>query len=169
MQHTEIQKIANWASSACTKLSATRLFPHIKFQQSRAVSFGGLAIEKNGEYIMRISVPVWDVCNEEQKQELVTHEICHIVNCWRNEYDSPHGLQWQKLMHICGHPNPSRLCGVERPKRKDDIEFRCDCPETIYMGKIQYRRFLNGKKYFCKRCKASVIPQNVSPRILDKP
>lgn len=168
MKHEEIQKIAKLAKFVCERLDAEKLLPLIQFQQSQATSFGGMATYKNGEYILKISIPVWEVSNEQQKKTRIIHEVCHLVNYWRNEFVS-HGWKWVILMRKCGITNPSRFGKTEKPLiPKNSIPFRCGCSELVYMGKTQYRRFLNGKKYYCSDCKKDAIPVDVSPRILEK-
>src|SRR5574343_346888 len=100
--------------------------------------------------VIRISSKLWNRLPLEEQINTVVHETCHIaVKYLYGNKASSHGWTWKSLMLKCGQ-NPSRCAKVDRTGLVSTFGVQCSCG-VLNIGRTQYRRFLGGKKYRCKR------------------
>lgn len=161
------------------RVNATELRGKIKFQWSRRFTrrLGDARWDfHKGTGKVRFSIPLWPRATQEQRDEVVVHEVCHIVADWRygNPYVDPktgktrgkrqiHNKNWKATMRQAGIQNPQRCHTVNRdglrrtqrkrtPQRK--VRFKCGCPEGVAAGAIVAKRILlQGRTYYCKKCR----------------
>ena len=109
---------------------------------------------------IRLSDFHWNELSDEEKKELVVHEVCHIVDKKKNprKIRKPHGKAWKKYMKNCGYINAKATKKIYsenlRPKTTNLLPVDCGCKEQRFMGPIRFKRLKKGTNvYICSFCK----------------
>lgn len=151
----EKSKINQWILEACTDNGMPELFGKIRWQFN--AKFRSRAGDANcHKMFLRFSLPIWLKATEEQKQDTVKHETCHLV-AWvkYGPHIKSHGVEWQQTMIKAGL-EPKRTHSVPVIKRSVDVQCT-KCKQVYKLGLIRARRMLSGKSnYLCRQCHATV-------------
>lgn len=127
---------------------------------------------KNRKHAVRFSVPLWPLATEEQRREIVLHEVCHIVDfhlaATQPGYfrDGIHGRSWKRLMAACGAKG-DRCHSVKRPpelRKAKSPRFEASCPCRVHLiTATLVRRMVSGHTYHCKSCKGriQIVPTKI--------
>ena len=100
-------KIARTIRSTCLRLSVPELIRNIDiqwFNGKRAI--GGMS-GYSGQFVMRLSKYFWPILSEQQRKEVIIHEVCHAVAHYKYGCGIRHGKKWKDLMRQC-KANPTR-------------------------------------------------------------
>lgn len=136
-------------------LDATDL-PHISVEWSSRM-FKTIAVAYVRRCMIRINVDAWNHMPQEEKEETIVHEVCHIV-AWHKYKCTKHGRHWQSCMLRMGYePKASKSLGpayaqAVAHKKRNRKEAHCGCG-VIEVGPTQYNRLRRGiMAYRCRRC-----------------
>lgn len=119
--------------------------------------------------IIRFSIPLWERATDEERRQVVIHELCHVVQAAEHKQGTfsggPHGYEWKRLMYKCG-VKPERCHKIDRAglRRKNvgqQFVIRCGC-QVHTLGPVQTKRVKEGtKRYRCVKCKQELTYENV--------
>lgn len=116
---------------------------------SRLKTTGGKAYASKN--LITVGIAFWEAATEEEKEQLIYHEICHIIT-WYIFKKRGHGLAWKNCMINC-NVKPERCHHVKTTAMKTGF---CKCGEKG-MGSIRYKRMVNEeRKYICCTCKSVI-------------
>lgn len=138
------------------------------------VSFNGRFTNRAGDadysqMRVRFSTPLWYRMTEQERYEVVVHEVCHIAVGYRHNKKilfvglGSHGPAWQAIMRECG-VKPERCHNIDtrglKRKRKpvERYPVPCDC-RTHFVTLIKINRMKLGWRYFCRYCKCIIRPE----------
>jgi SprT protein len=103
---------------------------------------------------IRLSVPLWERANAQEREQVVAHEMCHIVASHKyGDHIKAHGGEWRACMMVAGYP-PDRCHSVDRTglrKTRKTCETRCGCGLHMVTPKV-FGRVVKGSMYTCRRC-----------------
>lgn len=94
--------------------------------------------------------------------EVIPHELAHLLAYQLFGRVKPHGNEWKHLMQDVFGCAPKRTHSFDVPKRKQLSQFlyKCDC-QTHYLSSIRHHRILKGlQRYSCRRCHAVLSQKN---------
>lgn len=103
--------------------------------------------------VVRLSRPLWPRMSQEQKENTIVHETCHIIAHHLKGYCQKHNHFWQAVMWKCGY-KPSRCHNVDTTglKRKvSRVVAYCGCGEHP-ITQNRRTRMLRGQRYRCCKC-----------------
>lgn len=114
---------------------------------------------------IELSTQLLEVNGQEFIDHTPGHEAAHIIalEIYRRE-GRDHGYAWKHIMRIIGQ-EPVRCHNFKRAETITRMKHRvmCGCNEPREMGKIQFRRLLQGTAYRCGICKQSIkIPSTTN-------
>jgi predicted SprT family Zn-dependent metalloprotease len=141
----EAEDIQSWLNEACQKNEMPKLGTEIRVVFSRNMTRClGMAFAK--KKLIKLSEPLWDRANTEEKKQVVIHEACHIV-------------AFIKHAMLNAGVFPKRTHNVNRDGlRRQYIKYeaRCSCTPSVWLGHKIASYVRKGTAY-CKRCKGSVV------------
>jgi SprT protein len=91
--------------------------------------------------------------------EVVPHEVCHIVAFILYGRVRPHGKEWQSLMiDLFGlQPRTYHKMDVTKVQGKQ-FEYKCECG-PIELSIRRHNKVVRGQqKYICRKCRVSLTP-----------
>jgi len=179
----EKQRVAALCLDTFRKLDVPELIPELTITWSNkmtsALGYGGYTptMAKHGKApsaaTVQFSIPLWLRATEEERDETVVHEICHVVVAYKNgglqprsgRRRRPHGAEWKAMMRKAG-VEPRRCHNVDnsdlkqKRKKQERVKAWCDC-QVHMITKQRAGRMRNGKGYICKKCKGklSLVPK----------
>jgi len=127
----------------------------------------GRANRKDGKYYIELSPHVMEHMSEKERENTVVHEACHIVVMEKfkeSRWQPPsHGTEWQYYMRKCGKL-PQRCHNVSCQKLEvKRYRGKCACHNGCTLGATQKKRFLEGKRYYCRRCRQKITAISKEP------
>lgn len=118
--------------------------------------------------LIEFSPDWWASLGEDEKIELVDHEVCHIVQYrilyldriqGRGDLDTkPHGRVWKRLMRSLGHEPTARHRGprpksVKRSRHDGWRDCECACGKCKEIGPRRAKKIIARQRtYYCKSC-----------------
>jgi predicted SprT family Zn-dependent metalloprotease len=112
---------------------------------------------------IRLSAVLWPKASPAEREEVVVHETCHIIDWLRHGPEGWHGPEWRNLMMRCGYPEPKRGHAVDRAailarRRRAHplVRLYCGCPDGVLLGPVIAKRIQNGEIYRC-RTRACIV------------
>lgn len=150
------------------RLNKENLLVHVEWNKRRTGLLGTAQYCNIGGKIT-LSSKMWDIQTKEEKEELVIHEVCHIVqrHLILNNYvpqETAHGQTWKKLMKKCGIFRPRASKNLENQEAamkisnsngRKKVEVECNCGR-IWIGQTIAKRMAKGQKYICRRCRGNL-------------
>ena len=107
---------------------------------------------------LKLSAPLWERANDQEKHDTVVHEACHLADYIINGKMDGHGYNWRQYMIKCG-VSPEVYHNVDtsglrkKPKRYD---VTCGCSKVHQVTKRMLNKLLS-KYCVCSRCKKSFV------------
>ncbi|MCK3655286.1 SprT family protein [Pasteurellaceae bacterium Macca] len=87
-------------------------------------------------------------------QQVVPHELAHILVYQQFGRVQPHGKEWQMMMEtVLGVPAETYHCFDVSSVVGKQYAYRCAC-QTHQLTQRRHNGVLAGKRYLCRRCKA---------------
>jgi len=178
-----MNQIKTFTRAACEACGCPELFDKINYECSNRLtnSMGraqvknrivqrwhpdkGLHRKRITTYTMKLSTKIWARANQEEQEDTIIHEACHLIDYYKNGRMNGHGRVWKRLMRECGINTPKRchdvdLTGLTQTRRKQPRHtVYCKCENGTEMGNTQYKRMLRGTNYTCKKCKTKVTKE----------
>ncbi len=110
---------------------------------------GKASYEKPDKFTIHISYELYDRADANQRETVIIHETCHIVNFIEKRWCG-HGYEWQFLMVQC----------KQVPKRCHDIKvivnrpftYTCSCGHKYGLSPIRVNKMKKGHNYRCAIC-----------------
>lgn len=133
---------------ASTKLTRHFPVPAVTFRKS-GKNAGTAFLQQN-----RINFnPVLYVHNADAFiDNVIPHEICHLLTYQVYGRVKPHGAEWQRLMRDLFDAEPSTTHNFDLSALKlKTFLYRCQCGE-IPLTIRRHNKILKGAQYRCKRC-----------------
>ena len=85
-------------------------------------------------------------------EQVLVHELCHLVVARRFPYARAHGAKWKKAMSLCGfEPQRCHNLAVVRRRRQKRWPIQCSC-QTHRLATVTYNRISRGVRYQCRVC-----------------
>jgi len=113
-------------------------------------------VAHNGrEKKIRVNAKVATENFEEYVNQVVPHEVCHIVQRQEWPHSKPHGYEWAHLMILLGlSPDRTHSMKVEKArKHKKPYMLYCACGEHPVSRHKMARMAHENAQYVCRRCK----------------
>lgn len=119
-------------------------------------------------HLIDFSTVLWSRATEAEREQVVAHEVCHLIV--RNRYPgaSAHGWEWKRTMLTAGYqPDRCHKVKVDKRKRRPTarVQMYCGCPEGIQVTQNLFTRMrnkgefdVNGVNHYrrCRKCKRSI-------------
>lgn len=88
-------------------------------------------------------------------QEVVPHEVCHLLAYTLFGKVRPHGKEWQSLMRNLFELNGQTYHQMDVAKVKGkSFNYQCECG-TIELGIRRHNKVIRGEQiYICKKCRS---------------
>ena len=93
-------------------------------------------------------------------QQVIPHEVAHIICYQQFGRVKPHGAEWQSLMrslfqldaHVTHKFDVSNV-GMQ------DFAYQCECNVLIMLSVVRHNKVMRGtQQYRCQKCKAVLTP-----------
>jgi len=128
--------------------------PSITLNQRGSIA-GAAVLQKNH---IKLQAKLFEQNQTTFTQEVIPHELAHLVVFQHYGKVKPHGMQWQYVMkNVFGiepkvrHSLDVRAAGVKM------FDYECAC-DTVQLSAIRHNRVLRGEqRYYCKRCKQALV------------
>jgi predicted SprT family Zn-dependent metalloprotease len=187
--HEQRVAAAQLTISTLTDLGCEELVPYLQIEWSRdftarmgdALYMGSLRdrnealfaqvarrhrLVGDGNYLVRVrySSILWPRASEEERQQTVIHEVCHIVNKHEAIRDhrgipSAHGPEWRAVMRRAG-VSPKRCHNVDnsdlKRRSRKTVPATCRCGEHPITERTAIRILGATHTYSCRKCKATL-------------
>ena len=155
---TTNQKIDRWIREAFNANNADMTDVWWEFNASFTARMGDANFELKR---IRLSSPLWPRADEQERENTVKHEACHIIT--RLQYGfrvKSHGREWQIVMRNCGL-RATRCHSVDRTglhRRMTRYPASCTCGAVFAVGPKVYRNIkLYGSNYSCAKCHSRIV------------
>lgn len=155
LQQRVVERIETCYHLAEAKLN--RRFPRPTTQFSlRGKSAGTAHLQQNK---LRFNPILLSENCEAFMQEVVPHEICHLLCFQLFGKTKPHGKEWQSLMLSVFALNPSTTHSFNVASVAGrEVDYHCACG-PIKLSIRRHNKVVRGEnRYLCKRCKTHLTP-----------
>ena len=113
------------------------------------------------KYRIRLSAPLWSCATQEERNETVIHEACHIIDYNLNGKMCGHKDPWKKLMVKCG-VKPERYHKVDSTGvvcTPESVTAFCGCGQNT-IGPFRAKCIINREtSYRCNKCSETIVTQ----------
>jgi predicted SprT family Zn-dependent metalloprotease len=119
---------------ACEKNNVSELYETITFK------FNNRFTKKLGDAnpntrVIRLSSPLWERATEDQKKEVIVHEVCHLIAQYKAWMQKTyildlHGAEWRAAMKNVGYNDPSQYHTINREgiaRKYASYYVQCSC------------------------------------------
>ena len=157
-QQLVIQKVEQSINYASSHLEQHFVLPKISFNQRGKIA--GCARLQTNE--LRFNPVLLDDNVNAFLEEVVPHEVCHLLTFKLFGKVRPHGKEWQNLMLELFSLKGRTYHQMDVTKVKGkSFNYRCQCG-PIELGIRRHNKLLTGKQiYVCKKCRCP-LTANVS-------
>jgi len=115
------------------------------------------------EIFIEFSKQLWEVATDEQKENCIVHEFCHIYCYWNDNerwqrerfVENGHGSFWKETMVKFGY-KPERYHSVDDStlkRRQPRVRVYCACGISHQVTEYIVERMKVGEHRVCKKCK----------------
>jgi SprT protein len=109
---------------------------------------------------IRLSRPLWDRATEQEREQVVKHEACHLIAFQKYGYRiMPHGREWKNAMLRAGR-KPERCHNIDRTGlRRNTVRYHTSCAcgylNDRGCGPKVYRNIMvYNMVYRCPKCRS---------------
>lgn len=140
--------------------SANRFFQ--KEFQAPTINYEVRGLKAGVAYLQRNEVRFNPILLEENGQEFVNqvvpHELAHIIVYQQFGRVAPHGKEWKMVMEtVLGVPAETYHC-FDTASVAKQFPYRCAC-QIHYLSVRRHNAIqANKRSYFCKKCKSPLQP-----------
>lgn len=141
--------------STCAILDCMELAPLIRVEWNRAFTarLGDANFKLNR---IRLSVPLMQRADVEQRRVTIIHEACHLVAVHKHgPMGRGHGSVWASCMHTCGlaADRCHKVDNAGLRRKPAGVPATCAC-STYQLSVVRAAKQLSGRaRYFCKKCR----------------
>lgn len=112
------------------------------------------------ENLLRFNPHLYQENREDFLRQTVAHEVAHLIA--RELFGrriQPHGEEWRSIMRGVFELSPQRCHSYAVSRRSvTRYLYNCQCPEQVFPFSGQRHALVGkGRRYFCRRCKATLI------------
>ena len=126
--------------------------PSLSLNQRGKIA-GSAHLQKNH---IKLNLSLFADNTAEFVDQVIPHEVAHIICHQLYGKVKPHGKEWQAIMRsvfqipaLVTHRLDVSKVGIS------EYEYKCQCPGEIKLSAIRHNRVIKGKQqYRCRRCKA---------------
>lgn len=149
--------------SACLRLAEE--YFQCKFARP-TVSYNVRGVKAGVAYLQQWEIRLNPILLLENQQafidEVVPHELAHLLVYQRFGRVAPHGKEWQMVMkevfHLAAKTHHQfAVASVQG----ETYPYRCAC-QLHYLSKRRHLNILRGTTYFCKKCKCQLQPTDMN-------
>ena len=146
------------------------LFQYIEVEFRKFRSRGGDASVIPSPKV-RFSSILWPLATDEQRRQIVVHEVCHIKVMLEDlvrghRIEGPHGPSWAAAMRSCGE-KPDTRHKIQGPPLKTFGVFTCGCENRTHsLTKHRWGKVIKGCRYICSGCKKNLVPSEETAKKL---
>jgi SprT protein len=136
--------------------SASFAIPEVNLNQRGKIA-GSAHLQKN---LIKLNRKLFIQNFDDFLQQVIPHEIAHIICYQQFGRVKPHGVEWQSLMrslfkidaHVTHKFDVSDV-GMQ------DFAYQCECNEIIMLSVVRHNKVRRGtQRYRCHKCKAVLTP-----------
>ena len=150
-----------WISEACILNEVPDLIQKIKWRFNGR--FRRRMADANYQTLMiRLSAALWGKASQQDKENTVKHETCHLIARAKYGKVVSHGEQWKQTMLRAGQ-EPIRCHSIKLPQKTIDVVCT-GCKIIIGMGLRRAAKMKRGQKYLCITCNTPVEFVNVQSK-----
>jgi predicted SprT family Zn-dependent metalloprotease len=164
MNTAQIKELASYCLDEC---GVTHLPFEVRFNNRLTAKVASAHLMNWNRGIITIASKWWEILNEDEKENTVVHEACHLAAAKLDhkrvlrEGLAGHGQFWQSLHLKCGR-QPERYCTRPRqevaPNSMYNIQCSCGVVYKVTKTLITRRMNNNGCVGVCTKCKARLLP-----------
>ncbi|WP_163934203.1 SprT family zinc-dependent metalloprotease [Paraferrimonas sp. SM1919] len=139
------------------KLKRTFIRPQLELNgRGRIAGSANLTLNK-----LRLNPILFKHNQDEFMQEVIPHEICHLLCYQLFGRTRPHGVQWRSLMQgIFNLPGRATHSMDLAPLQQKSFAYQCKCgPVSLTIRR--HNKVLKGAQYLCRKC-ATVLTYKAS-------
>jgi SprT protein len=150
-QQLVTKKVKQCIDHASTHFDQHFMLPKINFNQKGKIA-GCARLQKNE---LRFNPILLDDNVDAFLEEVVPHEVCHLLAYWLFGKVRPHGKEWQNLMFKLFSLKGQTYHQMDVTKVKGkSFYYQCQCG-PIELGIRRHNKVINGKQiYVCKKCRS---------------
>jgi SprT protein len=128
--------------------------PEVLFTQRGRIA-GSAHLRKNE---LRLNPILLEQNKTQFMDEIVPHEICHLLAYQLYGRVKPHGIEWKALMkNLYGLPGKATHNMDVSSVSQATVPYHCACgPVSLTIRR--HNKTLKGVQYFCRRCKTQLKP-----------
>lgn len=120
----------------------------VAYLQRNEIRFNPVLLTENGQAFV---------------QQVVPHELAHILVFQRFGRVQPHGKEWKMMMEeVLGVPAETYHCFDTTNVAGKQFAYRCECQTHLLSARRHNAIIKQGRVYLCKRCKKPLELQ-ISP------
>lgn len=159
LQTQIIQEVENCYSRAESLLGRSFSRPRVTFKQRGKIA-GSAHLLKNE---LRFNDILLHDNLTQFVQEVVPHEVCHLLCFELYGRVQPHGMQWKKLMKMLFNLEGKRCHQMDTHKvQGKTFTYYCSCGE-IKLSIRRHNKIQRGQQqYRCKQCRSVLIKQTTA-------
>ena len=157
---TELEKNMKRAEAYFNQAFET---PSLSLKQRGKIA-GSAHLQKN---LIKLNQRLFEDNIDEFVEQVIPHEVAHIICYQLYGRVKPHGNEWQSIMTSV-FQRPAKVTHQLDVSKlaANDFEYQCLCPDTIKLSTIRHNRVLKGaQQYRCRRCRA-VLEQVLSESLV---
>lgn len=130
--------------------------PSISLNQRGKIA-GSAYLQKN---IIKLNRMLFTQNIDAFKQQVIPHEVAHLVCYKQFGKVKPHGDEWQSVMRKVFdlQPEVRHKFDVTNVGMRE-FPYHCECSELIMLSAIRHNKVARGKQqYRCQKCKTLLMP-----------
>lgn len=123
--------------------------PRISLGQRGKIA-GSAHLQKN---LIKLNTLLFDQNKQYFLNEVIAHELSHILVYQLYGHTKPHGKEWQHLMRWLFDKTPQTKHSLDVSNIGiKQVAYECRC-DKVYLSMIRHNKIVNGKRqYICKKC-----------------
>ncbi|MFT4993231.1 MAG: SprT protein [Paraglaciecola sp.] len=149
-----VLRVKECLAQASQRLQRNFPLPHVTFNQRGKIA-GCARLQANELRFNRI------LLNDNYQlfmDEVVPHEVCHLITYQLYGRVKPHGAQWQRLMAVLFDLKGATRHAMDVSKvQGKSFEYMCQCGPVTLTIRRHNKVLANKQRYICRRCKQILV------------
>ena len=155
LQTQIVLRVKNALAQASQRLQRDFPLPQVKFNQRGKIA--GCARLQTNE--LRFNPVLISDNLQLFMDEVVPHEVCHLITYQLYGRVKPHGPQWQRLMAVLFDLKGATRHTMDVTKvQGKSFAYKCQCGPLTLSIRRHNKVLSNKQSYICRRCKEILVP-----------